>query len=689
MKLSHNVLNGFIPTPTSPADLRALLDDIGIEVKRMEPSDDHGTIFSVELLANRGDHHGYVGVATEIAGRTGDTLTHPAFTALKVGDNGPAVQLKTDKCLRYTATRMVRGPSTSALSDVQRAPLDAAGTHSINAPIDATNLSQTELGQPTHTFDADTIVGAITIRLSTEGETALPLFAESAVVLPSQTIVIADDEKVLAIAGVIGCESSKTTQDTTNIIIESATFDPVSVRKAARALNLSTDSSVRFERGSDPNAPLVGAGRVATLLQGVGWQIEGDTTSVGDFTVPTTSHKVDAAAASAFIGMTFSQSDISDRLQRYGFTTSDNLHFQVPSHRIWDVEFVADLYEDLAKSIGYNAIPTLLPPIEMGTAPTPAEIVRETVEHVLLSNGLYEVITDGFYGRDLLDRLNIGESHPLFAHIETQNALDRAYSLVKNNNLGQAIEAVGVNKRMRNDQVRIFEWTRTFHPDKNAPNGTCSEKKVLWGLVSGQDVDPDWTHRGRVADPLFVKGMVTEIANELRLPLTLAPLESSHPLSDQLHPGRSASILLHGKPVGFLGEVHPTVLANFKLKKVRPVFFEIAEDALNAAPQSHAVDEPGSLHPILRSLAFTLPNGLSAGTVADYIGQQAPSLNAVNITDLYKHDRDGEPVRTITFELVTVPDAAGVRATDVNEEINALISAVETKFADHHVKLRA
>ena len=172
MNLSTTVLTRYIALPDSERELRNLLDDIGIEVKKMD-----GENIGVELLANRGDHYCYAGIAREIHGRTASPLHGVETAAMTVGD-GPNVVLQTPLCLRYSATLLERVAQETPFSESILAPLAAAGIHSLGAAIDATNLSNIEIGQPTHTFDADTIVGPICIRLSRQGETAWPLFAE-------------------------------------------------------------------------------------------------------------------------------------------------------------------------------------------------------------------------------------------------------------------------------------------------------------------------------------------------------------------------------------------------------------------------------------------------------------------------------------------------------------------------------
>ncbi|MCB9741124.1 MAG: phenylalanine--tRNA ligase subunit beta [Alphaproteobacteria bacterium] len=688
MKLSVDVLRRFIRLSGDDDALRDLLDDCGLEVKRQ----DGPGRFTLELLANRGDHHAYDGVARELSGRTGEPLCYPSLAPLELGESPWPLRCETEHCLVYTATLLERVAPPAPLTAEQLAPLEAAGIHSLTAPVDATNLSNLEMGQPTHVFDADTLEGPITIRLSRAGETCLPLFHESRVALPEGTLVIADDAKILAVAGVIGCEESKTTAETTRIVLESACFDPVKVRIAGRALNISTDSSARFERGSDPARPLCGAGRVVYLLEQTGsWLRRGPTGKVGAWTDPQRTLRVSAAASSRFLEHPLSAEEIAERLSRYGFTCTpvdaDQLDAQVPPWRLWDVEFVADVYEELAKSVGYNATAISLPPIDMGAKPSDAELRKVKAEEVLLGQGFYEVFTDGFHGRDLSERLGLPEGHPLREHVETQNALDRAYSLLKNNGLAQALEAVAVNLRVRNEEVRAYEWTRTFHPQAQEtdawgrPGSPARERLLLWAIASGTDRPETWAHTARPADALFMKGVVEEIGVELGLPLTLVGGGGAHGLSACLHPRRQARVLLHGEVVGILGEVHPNVVKAFKIKRARPVYLELDSEALLGAGQQPVFAEPPTLHPIFRDLAFLLPPGMQAGDLRAHIlaSAHAEHLDDVRITDLFLPD-DSEG-RAITFQLIfRNPEHAPISSEQVNASLEGLSAEVIKRF---------
>ncbi len=686
MRCAAADLRAFLPSlPSDDTALRALLDDVGVEVKRVEHDPELGTLFTVELLANRGDHHCLQGVARECSGRIGGVVGGVETLPLRVGEAPVRLASHTDLCLVYTLTPMDLGQG--AFEGALLGRLEASGVHSVSPAVDATNLVNHEIGQPTHVFDADTIVGGVTVRLSRPGEQAWPLFEEGPRAVPADSIVIADDERILAVAGVIGCEDSKVTDATTRVLIESACFDPVSVRKTARAMGLATDSSARFERGSDPSLAVDGAARVAWLLQQhAAATLTGPTGRVGSWVDPRRDVCVDLGLAAAYFQVPLTDDQVRQRLARYGFETvgggePDRPVFRVPPHRLWDVEHPEDLYEELAKSLGYNELPACLP-VAPGVLPTAQQSGRARVEEVLLGAGFYEVVTNGFHAKSLRSRLGVEPGHPLFHHVETQNAEDKAFTLLKNDCLGQALELVEQNHRQKVYDVRAFEWTRTFHPEPASSNGVCSERSVLWVVASGLSAPTTWAGAARTSDVWLLKGLLEEIAVELSLPLRLGPMDPEAPLSSLLHDGRQATVLCGDVQVGLLGEVHPRLVKAFGLKRAPPVYLELGGDRLTDAGERPDTVLPPPRPPSVRSVAFALAPKLSAGQVAAVLRQAAPPwLHAVEIVDRYEgHDDDHEPLVAITFALHWRNDDGSRSTDDVNAATEGLVGAVHAAF---------
>jgi len=680
-------LRTHIDMPASVHDARELLDEVGIEVKSVETTE-LGTVFNCELLANRGDHYSYEGVAREVGGRTGGRLHYPKLRKLDVHDaDATRVKIETPHCLVYTVTELFRGDAAAQLPAEVLAPLTAADIHSISAPVDASNLANFEIGQPTHAFDADAIDGPITIRTSRKGEKAWMLFTEAAVEIPEGTLVIADDSKILGIAGVIGCVESGITDATTRILLESACFDPVAVRIASRQLNQATDAAARFMRGGDPTLPLVGAARVAQLLeQHAGYRV-GNSYRAGDWKDPQRKIDLDIAHTNHFIGTELSALAMAERLTRYGFSVEmpepdepQKLIVTVPPRRLWDVHFDADLAEELLKSVGYNATPITLPTVRMGALPSHAENVAERVNEVLVAEGFYEIYTDSFYGRNVRERLGITESDALWAHVEMQNSIERNYALMRNNTIAQALDALATNVNNKLANVKLFEWARIYFPD-------LSEQGVLWALVNGRDRGPFWGDKGRAADAVYFKGILEQLRLELRIDLRIGA-SSGHRIERFLHPGRRAGVWLGERRIGIFGEVHPQLVQRFDIKRQRPVYLELETDALNAEPQQRVYTEPPSRQPIVRNVAYAIPAGITAAEVRDALASAAPPfLREIRITDIYEMPNDERRSRAVTFEIEYLSEEALTGET-INAATEGMMTAVTGQFGER-VALRA
>jgi len=663
-------LRTFTDMPESVHECRELLDEVGIEVKSVD-TDDY-PVFNCELLANRGDHYCHHGVAREVTGRTGGALRFPELRKLEtVPAPDSIVRVETPLCLVYTVTELFGGDSRVFPPELLR-PL-AVAAQPINDPIDASNLTNFDIGQPTHAFDADTIDGPITIRTSRKREMAWMLFTPGLIEIPEGTLVIADNSKILGIAGVIGCVESGVTEKTKRILLESACFDPVAVRIASRQLNQATDAAARFMRGGDPTLPVVGAARVAYLLERYSNFGVGKTYVAGDWKNPQRTIEVDVAHTNRFIGTQLSHLGMAERLTRYGFTVEvevEKLTVIVPPHRLWDVQFEADLAEELLKSVGYNNTPITLPHVEMGALPSHEENVMDRVNEVLVAEGFYEIFTDSFYGRATRDRLGITEGDPLWPHIEMQNSIERNYSLMRNNTIAQALDALATNVNNKLSNVKMFEWARIYPPD-------LSEQAILWLLANGRDRGPFWGDKGRAADAIHLKGILEQLRLELRVDLQ-AGASAGHRMERFLHPGRRAGIHLGERIVGVFGEIHPSLLQRFDIKRQRPVYLEIETEALFVPPLPRVYAEPSSRQPVVRSVAYAIPTGITAGEVRDVLASAAPTfLREIRVVDLFELSN----ARAVTFEIEYLSDEA-LTGEAVNAATEAMIAAVQKEFGD-------
>jgi phenylalanyl-tRNA synthetase beta subunit len=315
-------------------------------------------------------------------------------------------------------------------------------------------------------------------------------------------------------------------------------------------------------------------------------------------------------------------------------------------------------------------------------------VLLRVAEEVLVASGFYEVYTDGFYSRAVPERLGQSAGSPLFAHVETVNSLDNSFSLLKNNCLAQAVQAVADNLNVKAQAVRLYEWTRTFHPDATAPNGVCSERDVLYGICSGRERPEAWEAGSRSADVFFLKGIFEQLKKCLDLPLELSAPDPSYALTSLLHPHRCLSLRKGGQSVGVLGEVAPHILQAFGIKFAKACYFEISRDALLTEPaNSHNFEMPPSMPDIDRMLNFGVPVGVSLREIVPLLKAGAPAwLSQVSVADVFSGNGDTAK-RAVAFKLLF--NATEARTSDqLNDACAAMVKGVVDALGARGVEQR-
>jgi phenylalanyl-tRNA synthetase beta chain len=605
------------------------------------------------------------------------------------------VRIESRLCLSYSLTPFEVVRPAGALDAKSLLVLDVAGIFSTHPVVDATNVTNLEIGQPMHAFDADAIRGTIRVRESVLGERALPLYGEDWLELPVGTLVIADDEKILAIAGVVGCQNSAITAGTSYALLESACFDPVAVRKASKALKITTDASQRSERGADPSAVPRGARRVAHLL--VTARAAKPTaapflvTPRDDFTREIC---FTGSQLNDFFDAQLDLDEVALRLERSGHriqrSGSDDICVITPPARYWDVMNRWDIYEEIAKAFSYSHFPEKRPKVDQGARISKREKLLSQVRSYLVERGCFEVFTDSFYGAQTRSKLVRNHNDPLWPHVETLNAIERNFSLLRNNCLAQALEVVEHNLRFSQHSLRLFEICKTFHPDPSSENGVCREREIVWVVMTGAAEGRSWATKGRPIEFWDVKGILEGLAKAIHKPLrSTYPAESSL-VAVYLHPYRHCGLLVDGATVGVFGEVHPRVATRFGIERARVYFIEIELAALeNANEKSPSARMPPARPPSIRSLNFVLSGRIEAASVGAAILKSGPDwLQEVEIVDVYDLGSDGGLRRSVTYELRFSNEKSDHTTTEINSELERIIADVEAQFPGDRVVLR-
>ncbi len=647
-------------------------------------------VLELEIYPNRPDCLSVLGVAREVAALAGSPLRPPADT---VQESGPPVASlaslevrEPTLCPRYVA-RVIEGVRVGPSPLWLQHRLRAAGMRPINNVVDVTNYVMLETGQPLHAFDYDKLAGhRIVVRRARKGEQLVTLDGVERN-LDEETLVIADAERPLVVAGIMGGVEAEVDENTRNILLESAYFDPVSIRRTARRLGMGTESSYRFERGTDPGAPARVADRAAQLIV----ELAGGRVARGRLEVRNRDAfraveiTLRARRLNNLLGTQISPAEIKRLLRHLGFEVELEgdgvLSVRVPTFRR-DVEREADLVEEVARLHGYDRIPATLPSgaSRPGGRVPPLELTSR-VRQSLLGLGLSEAVTYTFVGPKVWDALRLPAESPLRHCVPIRNPLSEEQSLLRTTLVPGLLEVARRNAARRNRAVHLFEVGTTFWPARLPITELPEERHTLGLFMMGTWPEPTWDRRPRAADFFDLKGVVEELLAALGLDATVRS-EADRPY---LHPGRAAQLYARDQALGYLGEVHPDVAESFDLPE-RAYVAEIDLDRLLPLVQHEIRYQPISRHPVVeRDLALIVPREVPAATVEATLAQAGGNLlRSIRLFDVYQ----GEPVpdgfRSLAYSLrFQAPDR-----TLTDEEVNALVQAMADAAASLGATLR-
>jgi phenylalanyl-tRNA synthetase beta chain len=631
-------------------------------------------VLEVALTPNRGDCASLVGIARELRAHFGGPLRLPATEPEEEGEPAAAsvrVSIEDrDGCWRYVA-RLVRGVTVGPSPAWLAAKLEAAGMRPINLVVDVTNLVLLELGQPLHAFDAGTLRGAeIRVRRA-RGDEKLATLDGATRALAADDLVIADAERAVAIAGVMGGAETEVTERTTDVLIESAHFDPVRVRRTARRLGLATEASYRFERQVDRAGVARAADRAARLLAELagGSVAPGAVEAIGSPPPAIEEIALEPERLNRLLGTRFDRAAIAALLERVEIAVADDgagpLRCRVPTHRN-DLRRPVDLVEEVARIHGYDHLPTTLPEAQLLPVPLQrARAVVDTTRDALAGAGLVECMTLPFASGAELDQLGLDAGDARRRAVRLLNPLTEEESRLRTTLVPSLLGVARGNRARQHARVRVFEVGRVFepHPGGDLPRET---QRVAAVLVPGE---PALWERGDAALFFEAKGVVEQLLDALGIGSEAAfHADAGEPY---LHPGASARVAIGAAAVGVVGELHPETAARFEID-APCALFELDLDALARVEPAAARYREVSRQPsVRRDLAVLLPRGQAAGAVVAAIRATAgPHLVAAHVFDRYEGRGVPEGRVSVAFRLVfqrpdrTLTDAEVARATD-------------------------
>ena len=648
---------------------------IGACVREYLTLDD--SIVEIDLTPNRADCLSIAGVAREVGVLKQATVNWPEISDVPATiDDQVAVSLTApDACPRYLS-RVVKNIDVTAATPLwMQEKLRRSGIRSIDPVVDITNFVLIEWGQPMHAFDLNTLNGDIQVRLAEQGE-KLVLLDGHEVSLNSDTLVIADSQQAIAMAGVFGGKATGVTETTKDVLLECAFFSPLAITGRARSYGLHTDSSHRFERGVDYQLQHKVLQRAtALLLEICGGEAGPVVEALSAAHLPTANTvNLRHAKLNRTIGIEIDASQVTDILTRLGLTvtqTSEGWQAVVPSYR-FDISIEEDLVEEVARVYGYNNIPNQAPVAGLTMSQhSEAKLPLNRLKDALVDLGYQEAITYSF--------VDPKQQQLLFPDAKTMvlpNPIAADMSEMRVSLWLGLIQAAVYNQNRQQPRLRLFEHGLTFVPDECAENGVQQTPKLA-GLVLGTVVGEHWDMADKAADFFDIKGDL-----EALIGLSGHQLDFSFVRTDinALHPGQSAAVLYQGQPVGLLGAVHPSLLKKLGLKAQAFVF----EIELGALSQRHVplAGEISRFPANRRDLALVVGNEVAAGDILDLVRKVGGNqLVGLNLFDVYQGAGISDDQKSLALSLVLQDTHRTLEEKEIADTVARIVTALSDEFS--------
>ncbi|CYF15804.1 phenylalanine--tRNA ligase subunit beta [Staphylococcus aureus] len=630
-------------------------------------------VMEFDLTPNRADALSMIGTAYEVAALYNTKMTKPDTTSneLELSANDElTVTIENEDKVPYYSARVVHDVTIEPSPIWMQARLIKAGIRPINNVVDISNYVLLEYGQPLHMFDQDAIGSQqIVVRQANEGEKMTTLDDTERELLTSD-IVITNGQTPIALAGVMGGDFSEVKEHTSNIVIEGAIFDPVSIRHTSRRLNLRSESSSRFEKGIATEFVDEAVDRACYLLQTyANGKVLKDRVSSGELGAFITPIDITADKINRTIGFDLSQNDIVTIFNQLGFDTEINddvITVQVPSRRK-DITIKEDLIEEVARIYGYDDIPSTLPVFEKVTSGqlTDRQYKTRMVKEVLEGAGLDQAITYSLVSKEDATAFAMQQRQT----IDLLMPMSEAHASLRQSLLPHLIEAASYNVARKNKDVKLFGIGNVFFA--NGEGELPDQVEYLSGILTGDYVVNQWQGKKETVDFYLAKGVVDRVSEKLNLEFSYRRADI-----DGLHPGRTAEILLENKVVGFIGELHPTLAADNDLK--RTYVFELNFDALMAVSVGYINYQPIPRFPgMSRDIALEVDQNIPAADLLSTIHAHGGNiLKDTLVFDVYQGEHLEKGKKSIAIRLNyldTEETLTDERVSKVQAEIEAAL----------------
>lgn len=605
-------------------------------------------VMELDLTPNRADALSMVGTAYEVAALYQTEMTKPSTESNEIATSALdelSVTIDNPEKVPYYSARVVKNVTIAPSPIWMQARLIKAGIRPINNVVDISNYVLLEYGQPLHMFDQDHIGSQDIVVRQAKDKEVMTTLDNTERTLVDTDIVISNGQEPIALAGVMGGDFSEVTDQTTNVVIEGAIFDPVSIRHTSRRLNLRSEASSRFEKGIATEFVDEAVDRACYLLQEyASGEVLQDRVSAGDLGSFVTPIDITADKVNQTIGFDLSSDEIKAIFEQLGFDTQQNddtLTVNVPSRRK-DISIKEDLIEEVARIYGYDEIPSSLPIFGEVTSGelTDRQHKTRTVKETLEGAGLNQAITYSLVSKEHAKDFALQERPT----ISLLMPMSEAHATLRQSLLPHLIEATAYNVARKNKDVRLYEIGRVFFG--NGEGELPDEVEYLSGILTGEYVVNAWQGKKEEIDFFIAKGVVDRVAEKLNLELSYKAGEIKG-----LHPGRTAIVSLEGKEIGFIGELHPQVAADNDLK--RTYVFELNYDAMMDVAVGYINYAPIPRFPgVTRDIALEVNHEVPSSELKQTIHDNGEDiLQSTLVFDVYEGEHLEEGKKSIAIRL--------------------------------------
>ena len=638
------------------------------------------TVFELEITPNRPDCLSHIGIARELSAYYGKELKYPETEIKneieeKTSDN-VKVTIEDSNLSRRYVTRILKNVTVKESPKWLKERIEAVGLRSINNIVDVSNFILMEMNHPNHVFDLDKIEGnEIKVKSAVKGDKLVTL-DEQERELEDGDIVICDSKKILALGGVMGGLDSEVTDNTKNILLEVAQFNPQNIRKTSRRLTLSSDSSYRFERGIDVEDSIKVINRLANLIQEVaGGEILNGYVDVYPVPHENKVAELNFERLNRFVGKVIPREKVIEILRNLEIDVKDNgdtLTLTAPSYRD-DLELEQDYFEEIIRMYGFDNIENILPRVDINKNSTlDTTKLTDKVKTICASVGLKEVINYSFIPKDALQKLKftgvsedklIDISNPITEDFVTMRPT-LLYSLIKN-------AKDNMNRNVSN--IRFFEVSRTFEKAEE-----LAKEDIKVGIIlAGENDKTLWNPKPVHYDFYDLKGIVEEIFSKLKF----QSFSIKRSVQTEFHPGRSADVFVGKEYIGSFGEIHPDVLENFGLNKKTVLVAEFNIELIKKYINKPFVYQGIVKYPAVpRDLALVMNENILVGDVLKTIEKIDKKVEKVELFDIYQGIGVEPGKKSVAISILLRDDSKTLEEKEINNIIDKILAKMKKDY---------